>query len=210
MRRSRTQRGCRCILGHIAIALAVSCLSLKPGRSQVDCTTDRFGVSAYTLTGNRFDFSTLRGTPVLLAFLDIADNDVESASRSQAVILQSLDRQYGKRGVKVIAIDLPSSGNPSTLRHSDLVNGIAGWNIKFTVLEGSRNGCSLSSPVATLPTEIVMSADGFETGRWEGYTRTPVLAQAIERLVGGPLGGLPDAATEPERILHMPCRPSPG
>jgi thioredoxin-like negative regulator of GroEL len=45
--------------------------------------------------------------------------------------------------------------------------------------------------VSQLPTTFLVAADGRILQRWQGLTRPAVLAQGIERLLGGPLSQAP-------------------
>jgi hypothetical protein len=144
----------------------------------------------------------LRGqekSTVLLAFLALTAKETQATSRATAVILQSLDHQYSSRGLRVVAVDATAVFSHRASQRADVVNRVADWNLKFQVLEDPVGSRAQALHIHILPTIVLISDDGKEVSRWEGYTRTPVLAQAIERLLGGPLGSLPDAASQPEK-----------
>jgi hypothetical protein len=149
------------------------------------------GFSAPAVNGGNFVLQTPAASPVLLAFLALAPTSSQDSSRAVAVVLQSLDHQYGSCGLRVAALDASMVVSRQISRHEDIVNTAANWNLRFPVLEdpdGRRTQCF---HIRTLPTILLISPDGKELGRWEGYTRTPVLARAIEQLVGGPLAAFP-------------------
>jgi hypothetical protein len=155
------------------------------------------GFSAPAIDGARFAIHTADHAPTLFGFLAMTRSVPQADSRSTAVILQSLDHQYAAKGLRVAAMDASAavSGQPS--RHDDVVNTAADWNLRFPVLEDPDGSRGRAFHLRGLPTLVLLAADGTEVGRWVGYTRTAVLAQAIERQLGGPLGPLPDAAASP-------------
>ena len=136
--------------------------------------------------------------PVLLAFLALTANGSETTSRATAVILQSLDHQYSSRGLRVAAMDATAVVSHRISRRADLVNTAADWSLQFPVLEDPAGLGSQCFRIHTLPTIVLISPNGKELGRWEGFTRTPVLARAIEQIVGGPLAAFPAGSLSPE------------
>ena len=141
------------------------------------------GFSAPEINGGNFVQQAPAASPVLLAFLALSPTSSQNSSRATAVVIQSLDRQYVSRGLRVAALDASMVISRQISRHEDIVNTAANWNLRFPVLQdpdGSRARCF---HIRTLPTILLISPEGKELGRWEGYTRTPVLARAIEQLL---------------------------
>jgi hypothetical protein len=149
------------------------------------------GFSAPTVNGGNFVLQTPAASPVLLAFLTLAPTSNQDSSRATAVVLQSLDHQYSSRGLRVAALDASIVVSHQSSRHEDIVNTAANWNLRFPVLEDPGGRASQCFHIRTPPTILLISPEGKELGRWEGYTRTPVLARAIEQLLGGPLAAFP-------------------
>jgi hypothetical protein len=143
----------------------------------------------------RLAISARQGSPLLLAFLALTADNGREQSRAVSVVLDSLDHQYGSRGLRVAAIDASVVVTHRASRHEEVVNTAADWNLKFPVLEDANGGSAQAFHIRSLPTLILVSATGREIGRWQGYTRTPIVAQAIERVLGGPLAALPDSNT---------------
>jgi hypothetical protein len=180
----------------------VSLLMAKSAFSQTPAAGCWAEFSARAVKGGNFVLRGRENSPVLFAFLALTGRNNIAQSRAASIILQSLDRQYSDRGLRVVAMDASAIASRRISRHEDIVNRVADWNLKFPVLEDPTGSRAQAFHVLALPTIVLISADGTEIGRWEGYTRTPVLAQAIERLLGGPLGQLPDTALRPENTLN--------
>lgn len=147
----------------------------------------------------------LRGqndSPLLLAFLPLTEKNAQASSRATAVILQSLERQYDNRGLRVVAIDASFVASRRTTRHADIVNTAADWSLSFPILEDPVGHGAQCFHVHMLPTVLLISPKGKEVGRWEGFTRTPVLAQAIEQIVGGPLASVSSSSLQPEGVSN--------
>lgn len=142
--------------------------------------------------GGEFHLRAASGRPILLAFLQTIPDTADTPSRNEAVFLLSMAHQYAPGGLTVVAIDasaLAAGGAPS---RGDLINASYDWQLSFPLLEDSGNRVARRFQVVRVPTLVLLGADGRVAQRWEGLTRPAVLAQGIERVVGGPLGGLPD------------------
>lgn len=157
------------------------------------------GFSAPAINGGRFAISEREHHPILFAFLALGGDRGQAQSRAVAVVLTSLDRQYRGRGLRVVAMDASAVASHEVSRPRDVANRAADWNLHFGILVDPDGSRAREFHVLSVPMIILISAEGTELERWEGYTRTPVLAQAIERVVGGPLAALPDSATQPDR-----------
>jgi len=169
----------------IAMVMSVLLLAVNgPCQSGMAASADENGRSA---------ISARQGSPLLLAFLSLTASNGREQSRAVSVVLDSLDHQYSSRGLCVAAIDASVVVTHRASRHEEVVNTTADWNLKFPVLEDANGGSAQAFHICSLPTLILISATGREIGRWQGYTRTPILAQAIERVLGGPLAALPDS-----------------
>lgn len=191
MRISETEM--RSVVTLIFVALVAQCIvGRQQGRSWQR-------LSAPTVSGGQFSMKDEKSKLVLIAFLVLAEKDGAGTSRATAVVLESLAHQYRGRGLHVVAIDASATFSHKISQHTEVVNRAADWNLEIQVLEDPYGSRARSFGICRLPTMVLISADGVEISRWEGYTRTPVLAQAIERRLGGPLGKLPDEAAHPER-----------
>lgn len=177
----------------IVLALTASGFCQRQGASSWKSFT------APVLGGGSFTVSGRAGSPVLLAFLALDAPD-QSPSRAAAVVLASLDHQYRKRGLRTVVMNAAAQHLHAGSIPADLVNRAADWNLTFPILMDPGGAHTKAAQIRTLPTIVLISARGQELGRWEGYTRTPVLAQAIERVLGGSLGPLPDSAVQPGHL----------
>lgn len=130
--------------------------------------------------------------PILLAFLQVLPDSAATPSRREALYLESMQRQYGARGLRVAAIDAPSKVLPSNARHNKLLNASYDWHLTFPLLEDATGSVVSEFHVRTFPTVVLIDDTGVVVQSWEGYTPPALLAQGIERLLGGPLGTIPN------------------
>jgi hypothetical protein len=133
--------------------------------------------------------------PLLLAFIQVLPDSAATPSRSEAPYLESMERQYAARGLRVAAIDASSKVSPPSARHGELVNASYDWHLTFPLLEDTNGRAAREFHVRTLPTIVLIDDTGFIVQSWEGYAPPALLAQGIERLLGGPLGTIPEITT---------------
>lgn len=157
------------------------------------------GFSAPVLGGGNFTLGKHSGSVVLLTFLALGASN-QSSSRAAAVVLNSLNQQYHNRGLLALIVDETTLNTYAELRPDDLKNRTADWQLTMPILIDRDGGRARVRQIRTLPAFVLLSPSGKELGRWVGYARTAVLAQAIERALGGSLGSLPDSAVHPEQI----------
>src|ERR1700743_2005726 len=62
--------------------------------------------------GGTFRLRTTPGRPLLLAFLQVLPDSAATPSRSEALYLQSMEHQYGARGLPVAPINASSQMPP--------------------------------------------------------------------------------------------------
>jgi thioredoxin-like negative regulator of GroEL len=68
------------------------------------------------------------------------------------------------------------------------VNASYDWHLTVPLLLDANSRLARQLQVNSIPTTFLFAADGRILKRWQGLTRPAVLAQGIERLLGGPLG----------------------
>jgi hypothetical protein len=157
--------------------------------------------------GGAFPLRGQPARPLLLAFLQTVPDTADTPSRSQVVFLASMAQQYGPRGLRVAIVDasvLAPGSQPSHLtgvpgdRSSSLgwsydavLNASYDWHLNFPLLLDKDGQLARQLGVKEVPTTFLIDVDGTIVQRWQGLTRPAVLAQGIERLVGGPLGQAP-------------------
>jgi peroxiredoxin len=107
------------------------------------------------------------------------------------VFLASMAQQYGPRGLRVAIVDasiLLAGSQPS---HDAVLNASYDWHLKFPLLLDQNGQLTRELGVREVPTKFLVAIDGTIVQRWQGRTRPAILAQGIERLLGGPLGQMP-------------------
>ena len=167
------------------VALAVGLRPTRSGDSVPDFTLPQ-------VRGGSFHLHSEPGRPVLLAFLQTAPDTADTPSRSQVIFVASMAQQYGPRGLRVAVIDASALVNHRLPDHDALVNVTYDWQMKFPLLEDPDSHIAQRFGVTQVPTLLLLAPDGTISRRWQGLTRPAPLAQGIERLLGGPLGRLPN------------------
>jgi hypothetical protein len=117
--------------------------------------------------------------------------------------------QYGPRGLRVAIVDasvlapataLSSAAEPARGSSSApvkqpsrdaVLNASYDWHLEFPLLFDQKGQLARALQVNEVPTTFLVATDGTIVQRWQGLTRPAVLAQGIERLLGGPLGRMP-------------------
>jgi hypothetical protein len=153
---------------------------------------------ASALNGKTFELRQTGSLATLVFFINIAEEDNNSYSRSQAVVAQSLDWQYADKGIRIVAVDERADCHGAKIEREQLATAAAHWHLSFSVFNDPDFALCHALRLHALPVTILVSPSGDEIARWKGYVRTPVLAQAIERLTGGPLGNAPQGSMQPE------------
>jgi hypothetical protein len=141
--------------------------------------------------GGAFHLRALPARPLLLAFLQTVPDTADTPSRNQVVFLASMAQQYGPRGLRVAIVDasvLAPGWQPS---HDAVLNASYDWHLKFPLLLDQNGQMARQLGVREVPTTFLIAVDGTIVQRWQGRTRPAILAQGIERLLGGPLGQVP-------------------
>jgi hypothetical protein len=180
-----------------------------PSRSAPVSTLPDLTLPSVTLgnvRGGTFSLRIHPAQPLLIAFLQTVPDTAPTPSRSQVVFLLSMAHQYGLRGLRVAIVDAsvlqPSSASAvasalahgsapapaSQPSHDALVNASYDWHLTVPLLLDANSRLARQLQVNSIPTTFLFAADGRILKRWQGLTRPAVLAQGIERLLGGPLG----------------------
>jgi len=167
------------------VALTVGCPPDKSANSAADFSLPQ-------VRGGTFRLHSEPPGPLLLAFVQTVPDTSDTPSRSQVVFVKSMAQQYGPRGLRVVVIDASALVNHRPPDHDDLVNASYDWHMDVPLLEDAGNQIARRLNVTEVPTLLLVAPDGTIFRRWQGLTQPAVLAQGIERLVGGPLGRLPN------------------
>jgi hypothetical protein len=141
--------------------------------------------------GGAFHLRALPAQPLLLAFLETVPDTADTASRNQVVFLASMAQQYGPRGLRVAIVDASILVFGSQPSHDAVLNASYDWHLRFPLLLDQNGRLARQLGVKEVPTTFLIAIDGTIAQRWQGRTRPAILAQGIERLLGGPLGQVP-------------------
>ena len=167
-----------------SVALIVGCPPANSGTSVPDFALPQ-------VRGGTFHLRSSQPGPVLLAFLQTVPDTADTPSRSQVVSLMSMAQQYGPRGLRVAVIDASTLVSHRPPSHDALVNASYDSHMDVPLLEDEGNQIARRLGVTVIPTLILIAPDGKISQHWQGLTQPALLAQGIERLLGGPLGRLP-------------------
>jgi peroxiredoxin len=172
-----------CAVFIFILTLTTACRS-KPVSTLPDLTLP-------DVRGGAFHLRALPAQPLLLAFLQTVPDTANTPSRSQVVFLASMVQQYGPRGLRVAIVDASVLAPGSQPSHDAILNASYDWQLKFPLLLDQNGQLARALEVKEVPTTFLAAKDGTILQRWQGLTRPAILAQGIERLLGGPLGQLP-------------------
>lgn len=168
--------------------LTAACHS-KPVSTVLDATLPDLTLS--DVRGGEFHLRSQPAQPLLLAFLETVPDTADTPSRSQVVFLLSMAQQYGPRGIRVAVVDASALALASPPAHDAVLNASYDWQLKFPLLLDPDARVARQLRVEQVPTTFLISSQGQILQRWQGFTRPAVLAQAIEKLLGGPMGQTP-------------------
>lgn len=143
------------------------------------------------INGGTFHLRSYPAQPLLLAFLQTFPDTAGTPSHSQVVFLSSMANQYGPRGLRVAIVDATILAHSSQPSRDALLNASYDWHLSFPLLLDKDLRLAHQLGVQQVPTTFLISADGQVLHQWRGFTRPAVLAQAIEKLLGGPLAQTP-------------------
>ena len=193
---------CACVLLILVMALFAACRSNPVSEGPISTLPD---LTLPDVRGGAFHLRSQPAQPLLLAFLQTVPDTSDTPSRSQVVILASMAKQYGPRGLRVVAVDAttmvlglpPARGasgdrsSPPEWSNDSVRNTSYDWQLRFPLLIDRDGNLARKLEVDQVPTTFLISAQGRILHRWRGFTRPAVLAQAIEELLGGPLAKTP-------------------
>jgi len=141
--------------------------------------------------GGAFHLRALPAQPLLLAFLQTVPDTADTPSHNQVVFLSSMAQQYGPRGLRVAIVDASVLVPGSQPSHDAVLNASYDWHLEFPLLLDRNGQLARQLGVKEVPTTFLIAIDGTVVQRWQGRTLPAILAQGIERLLGGPLGQVP-------------------
>jgi peroxiredoxin len=169
------------------LALTTACRS-GPVSAPVSTLPD---LTLPDVRGGVFHLRALPAQPLLLAFLQTVPDTADTPSRNQVVFLASMAQQYGPRGLRVAIVDASALVPGSQASHDAVLNASYDWRLTCPLLLDHNGQLARQLGVKEVPTTFLFANDGTIVQRWQGRTRPAILAQGIERLLGGPLGQVP-------------------
>jgi peroxiredoxin len=134
-------------------------------------------------TGCSFHLHVVPAQPVLLAFLQTVPDTADTDSRREAVFIASMARQYGRRGLRVAAIDATEFATGIWPGHDALVNAASDWQMNYPLLEDADGRVARQFGVDKIPTVVLLTSSGRIYLRWDGFVRPSALAEAIKQLI---------------------------
>ncbi len=179
------RRRCMCSLLVLTLAALVS----LPGCRQSESEASISGFGLPQVRGDVFHSRPADGrTGVLLVgFLQTVPDVANTPSREQVPFLLSMQHQYGACGLKVVIIDASALVTGQPPANDALINASYDWHLDVPLLQDESNRVAKRWEVKQVPTIVLLKSDGTVAQRWNGLTGPFVLAQAIEKLCGGPL-----------------------
>jgi len=120
--------------------------------------------------------------PVLLAFLHLVPDSVDTPSRRQIAFLLSMQHQYASRGLQVAIVDSSTLVTGKPVEKNALINARYDLQLDVPLLEDADLRVVRRLAVTRAPTLILLTRDRRIAQRWDGLTGPAILAQAIQQL----------------------------
>jgi len=126
---------------------------------------------------------------VLVSFVDansLAGVSLRPApSEAQTVVLKSMSRQYGSKGVAVLMIGDSGARSSRTITPVQLLNASYDWQLgRVPVLRDSAGRAARNYSVVHLPTTFLIGRNGEILRRWNGYVAPATLSFALQSAAG--------------------------
>jgi len=138
--------------------------------------------------GGQFTRADLRGSFVLLSFVDTQARPTQDAdsSRSQIVFLKSIQMQYAANGVVVLIVDASDAPRNASYAES-VLNFTYDWQLdSIPVLLDEDHNTAGRFGVVHAPTTFLLSDSGVILQRWDQLAGPAQLALSLEPLIGSP------------------------
>jgi hypothetical protein len=122
---------------------------------------------------------------LVLSFLALGDHSATAGgSRSQALFLQSLDHQYGARGLSIVIVDATALATGHAPADDALLNDSYDWYLTQVPVCADPDGATARHyGVTQAPTTFLIGKDGIVRRRWDGFATAAQLAFAVQPLL---------------------------
>jgi peroxiredoxin len=170
----------------LGAALAFAHLSHKPEQRPVQVGDPAPAVTGTAVRGGAVSLTRLRGSVVLVSFLDLrADTTENEPSRAQIVFLRSMQTQHARFGLRVVLVDAADLAGAGTQSRSALVNDAYDWNLAPAIaVLGDDGTIARQFGVQRPPTTFLIGRRGVVRERWDGFVPAAQLDLALRELEG--------------------------
>lgn len=160
-----------------AVLIAAIYLGLGHGGTNPGQTAPDFTLTS--TTGTPVKLSSLRGSPVLLEFMDV---DCLWCQR-EAGTLSALYANYSGRGVKFLSVDMNSDGAQDT---ADRITAFkTQYSTPWTYVMDPNQAVANTYGVTATPTMFLLDRSGVVVQKYIGATDYATLAAALNSVIGG-------------------------
>lgn len=189
---------CRCRGGVVAAIAGCAAAAVFAANGPIEQGRVVPDFSLTAVRGGTFALRQHERLPTLIAFLATVPDTVDTPSRSQVALLESMYHQYGRRGLRVAIIDATALAVGHEPDSDALINASYDWNLQIPLLEDEAGRVAQMLGVTHAPTIVLINADGTVAEVWVRPMAPGELAATIENaLGGGPL--TPGSATQPAK-----------
>lgn len=191
--------------------LVLACLLCSCHQPSQPATAVDFSLP--NVRGGVYDFRQNQGRALLLAFLQTQpDTGPENPSRAMVPALLSMDHQYHTFGLDTVIVDATTmaSGRTGSATRSNssgtseplqaprkfpsmdaLLNTSYDWSLSVPLLADPDGKVARQYHVDSVPTMILVDANGHIGQRWTTPLHPGNLAAGIQQLMGGPMAKHP-------------------
>lgn len=120
----------------------------------------------------------------LVSFLQFLPETEATPSRTQSLVMQSMETQYGSKGLSVVVIDQEGSSLRSQLTATSLDQIKEDWGMSNLVMLTDTSGSMRRKfNVNGVPTVFLLDSRGRELKRWNHPIEAATLAKLIKEII---------------------------
>jgi hypothetical protein len=172
-------------LALIGVAWFANARSALPPPGNVQAGATAPPITLHAVRGGTWSTATARGRVLLLSFLALDDHSATAGgSRSESLFLQSMERQYGRRGLRIAIVDASTLVTGHAPSGDALLNDTYDWNLGQLLVCADPDGATARRyGVSRAPTTFLIGKDGIVRRRWDGFASAAQLAFAVQPLL---------------------------